>query len=217
MIKTSLATDGFLTLRFALPPAKQDIEKVLLMLHGWSGDENAMWVFLPRMPSNTLVLAPRGLLEANPSGYGWFNHNPQGLLTPLSVYRTAADQVLAGLDKWMKTRGFPSIPLQIMGFSQGAALAGVLASVYPERVDKAAILAGFLPPELEDLLHRGRLTGKRFFIAHGRMDDVIPFSLAETSAGLLYSAGADVKFCPSDAGHKLSLDCLKGLKEFLEL
>lgn len=217
MNNTNLSTDGLLTFRFAMPPARQYVGKVLLMLHGWSGDENAMWVFIPRLPSNTLILAPRGFVKANSSGYGWFHHTSQGLSTPLSAYRTAADQVLAGVDEWMKTRGIPSVPLHIMGFSQGAALAGVLASVYPGRIEKAAILAGYLPLELDGSLHPGRLTGKRFYIAHGRKDDVIPFPLAEAAANVLVSAGGDVKFCPSNAGHKLSLDCLKGLKEFLEL
>lgn len=187
------------------------------MLHGWSGDENAMWVFTPGLPPNTCVLSPRGLVNAYPSGYGWFDHGAKGLSTPSSAYLPAINTLLDGMDDWMAKIGIPVVPIQLMGFSQGAALAAVLASTYPERVERTAMLAGFLPPELIGSLQPGYLHGKHFYIAHGRNDDVIPFSLAETATALLTSSGASVQFCPSDAGHKLSLDCLKGLREFLEL
>ena len=32
---------------------------VIGMLHGWTGDEDLMWVFARRLPPNALLIAPR--------------------------------------------------------------------------------------------------------------------------------------------------------------
>jgi phospholipase/carboxylesterase len=208
--------DG-LIFRNALPPSGQAIRRILVLLHGWTGDENAMWVFIPGLPPNTLIISPRGFVNARPTGYGWFEHPEEGLSTPLSAYHAAVDKTLAATDGWMKIMGIPAVPIHLMGFSQGAAVAAVMALMYPERVERTAMLAGFLHPAIIDSLHPGRLHGKQYFIAHGRKDDVIPFSSAETAVAALRYSGAIVEFCPSEAGHKLSLDCLNGLKEFFDL
>src|SRR4030066_268484 len=44
---------------------------VLLMLHGWTGDENSMWVFASRLLKNALLIAPRGLYSTKGTGYSW--------------------------------------------------------------------------------------------------------------------------------------------------
>jgi hypothetical protein len=44
---------------------------IQLMLHGWMGDENSMWVFSPRLLKNALLIAPRGLYKTEGIGYSW--------------------------------------------------------------------------------------------------------------------------------------------------
>jgi phospholipase/carboxylesterase len=215
VIDPVLTVDDPFTLRYLMPESQKDLHRILLLLHGWTGDENTMWIFIRQMIPGTLILAPRGLFPANPSGYGWFQSHA-GLDTPVREYLPVIDDLLTLMDKWAKNMGDPLLPVEVMGFSQGAAVAGVLLSQYPARVRKAAMLAGFLPPDLSDILLPGSLKGHRTYIAHGTKDEIVPFSRAEEAVAALSSAGAITSFCPSDAAHKLSLDCAKGLIEFLE-
>ena len=44
---------------------------LMLLLHGWTGDENAMWIFANRLPKNVLLVAPRGIYPTALGGYSW--------------------------------------------------------------------------------------------------------------------------------------------------
>lgn len=214
MTEPLLYENGLFHLRYLLPDEKQDIRRIILLLHGWTGDENTMWIFFRQPPSDALLMAPRGLVNADPTGYGWFR-SAQKLDTPVEAYLPSVLKLLQLIDDWMSKNKIPGMPIDVVGFSQGAAVAGVLGTLFPERVRKTAILAGFLPPDITDQLDKTSLLGKQFYLAHGTRDEVVPIELSETTAAALSSAGARVTYCSSDAAHKLSVDCAKGLQEFL--
>jgi phospholipase/carboxylesterase len=102
----------------------------------------------------------------------------------------------------------------VMGFSQGAAVSSALAFLYPPRIGKVGILAGFVPSGLEDLVSQQPLEGKPFFVAHGTKDDRVTVDRARASIEILEGAGAQVTYCEDDVGHKVSINCLRALKKF---
>jgi phospholipase/carboxylesterase len=101
----------------------------------------------------------------------------------------------------------------LIGFSQGAALCYTLALLHPERIRALAALSGFMPGGAEDLLAKRPLAGKPVFVAHGRQDNKIPVEQARRSVALLEGSGAQVTYCESDGGHKISADCLTWLAD----
>jgi phospholipase/carboxylesterase len=101
-----------------------------------------------------------------------------------------------------------------MGFSQGAAMCNVLAFLYPHRIRKTGILAGFIPGGLEELALQRPLDGKPFFVTHGTKDEMVPVDRARASIAILEQAGANVTYCEDDVAHKVSVNCLRALKEF---
>jgi len=112
--------------------------------------------------------------------------------------------------------GVDATQFDVAGFSQGGALANVLTLLYPQRIRKTAVLAGFMPGGTEDLLTHRVLEGKQFFVAHGSQDDLVPIERAQQSIALLEKVGAQVTFCEADVGHKLSADCLRGLETYFK-
>jgi phospholipase/carboxylesterase len=112
--------------------------------------------------------------------------------------------------------GVDAAQFDVAGFSQGGALVNVLTLLYPERIHKAAVLAGFMPDGTDELIDRRVLDRKQFFVAHGEKDELVPFERAQRSIELLEQAGAKVTFCDADVGHKLSADCLRGLETFFK-
>jgi phospholipase/carboxylesterase len=101
-----------------------------------------------------------------------------------------------------------------MGFSQGAAMSNMLAFLYPSRIRKVGILAGFVPGGLEELAPQRPLQGKPFFVTHGTRDEMVPVERARSSIDILEQAGANVTYCEDDVAHKVSVNCLRALKEF---
>jgi phospholipase/carboxylesterase len=187
---------------------------VLLLLHGWTGDENSMWVFNPRLPKNTIMIAPRGLHSTIAGGYSW---HPD-LTKPWPSIRDFQPAV-EKLFTLLSSSTFPDgdfSQLHLVGFSQGSALAYSMAITSPERIASVAGLSGFLPDGASAWLTSQRLKGMPIFIAHGTEDTLVPVKKARLSVELLEKSGAAVSYCEDNVGHKLSAKCFHGLEAFYQ-
>ena len=188
--------------------------RTLLLLHGWTGDETVMWIFTRNFPGNYWIFAPRAPLKADIGGYAWLPHN--GDWPALTDFREVVGELLEAVNSWSRKTGAPIEKFDVMGFSQGAAMSYALAAYYPGRIDRVLALAGFLPSRKDVGPDYQTLHGKKIYIAHGTKDNIVPVQKAEEAVQVLQSAGADVTFCESDAGHKLSVSCLRGVESFLK-
>ena len=198
--------------------AAQEPSRFLLLLHGWTGDENSMWVFTRRLSPEFWIVAPRGPYAAKEGGYSWRALRPGSWGLPtLSDLKPAADNLIRLVDEVSASIGVDATQFDVAGFSQGGALTNVLTLLYPQRVRKAAVLAGFMPGGVDDLIAQHVLAGKPIFVAHGTQDNLVPVERARGSIELLEDAGAQVIFCESEVGHKVSADCLRGLEAFFKL
>jgi phospholipase/carboxylesterase len=200
--------------------AMEEPARFMLLLHGWTGDENSMWIFTNRFPADMWIAAPRAPHASKEGGYSWRPlHSVQdsgwGLPT-LSDLKPAAEGLIRLVDNVSASAGVDASQFEVAGFSQGGALANVLTLLYPQRIRKAAVLAGFMPAGVDDLLERRALAGKHFFVAHGTQDNLVPFERARGSIELLEKGGAQVTFCEAEVGHKLSADCLRALEAFFK-
>lgn len=189
---------------------------LLLMIHGFTGDENSMWVFARDLPTHYWIIAPRAPYTTSPSGYSW--RTPQfgtEERSSLEQLRPAAEALIKLIDAYQLSAGIEASVFDVMGFSQGAAMSNLLTFLYPQRIRKTGILAGFVPSGLEDLAVQRPLEGKPFFVAHGTKDETVPVDHARTSIEILEQAGARVTYCEDEVGHKVSLNCLHALRSFL--
>lgn len=186
---------------------------VILLLHGWTGDENAMWVFSSRMPAGAMLLSPRGLYPSPLGGYGWHPYSTRVWPT-IDDFRPAVEELLA-----LSTSAlFPQADfnrLHLAGFSQGAALAYTFALLKADRIASFAGLSGFLPDKADVLSFGNGLQGKPCFIAHGDQDDLVPVDRARKAVEFFQKAGAQVTYCEDEVGHRLSVNCFRGLEAFL--
>jgi phospholipase/carboxylesterase len=223
-----IKTDGLLefgkwTLRCQVPEGEGPAP-VLLLIHGWTGNENVMWIFTSRLSPRYLILSPRGLFPAPEGGYGWEPHSQPGELK-VDDFRPAVDDLLCLLDdisagdqSSLFNIARPDFSkLNILGFSQGAALAYTLALLHPERIQRLAGLAGFLPVDAANLVGSRPLLDKPVFVAHGHLDKRVPVERARAAVSLLEEAGANVSYCEEEIGHKLAVSCFNNLEQFFAL
>jgi phospholipase/carboxylesterase len=199
--------------RDRIPPGDGP-HSLILMLHGWTGDEQSMWVFASHLPKDAILVSPRGLYPAAIGGYGWIEGTeeewPQVTVTD---FRMAIDCLLALVSSYHYPSADPGV-FSLIGFSQGAALSYAMALLAPARVHAVAGLAGFIPQGAETYIDSKPLSGKPVFVVHGTKDEVVPVSFARKSVSLLKKAGAQVSYCEAEVGHKLSSRCFSGLETF---
>lgn len=186
--------------------------RLMLLLHGWTGDENSMWIFAPRIPENYMILAPRGTTSTPLGGFGWEN-------TGVASWPRADDfqTAIQDLFNLVDSINYPGVSvdqIDIMGFSQGAALAYTMMLKYPTRIGRLAGLSGFLPDGLGDEIMDHNLSGKKIFVSHGTRDDIVSLEKARNAVRDLKLAGADVIYCEEDVGHKLSAGCFRAMDDY---
>lgn len=206
------------------PPSAAESNKVIVLLHGWTGDEGSMWIFSSRLPADAWMIAPRGLFPSTLGGYSWYPEMKH-FWPAVEQLQPAAEKLAAVLS----AENFPEIkfnppsvigvekrPLSLVGFSQGAALAFTFALLYPQRVRAVAGLSGFLPDQFESFIDPLPYNGIPVLLAHGRRDELVPVEKARQAVESLTRAGAQVDYCEDDVGHKLSAACFRSLEVFFQ-
>jgi phospholipase/carboxylesterase len=198
-------------------PATAFPARLLVLLHGWTGDENSMWVFTRAFPEQYWMIAPRAPHKAHPAGYSWRVRNVLSQDRPsFEMLQPAAEALIRLVDDYAASVEVDARQFDLMGFSQGAAMVNVVGMLYPDRVRKMGVLAGFAPPGLDALTANRPLAGKNIFVAHGTLDQMVPIEQARASISLLEQAGAHVTYCEDEVGHKLSANCLRALESYLK-
>jgi phospholipase/carboxylesterase len=189
----------------------------MLLIHGHTGDENVMWVFARNLSADYWMMAPRAphVSQKEEGGYSWRlpSAEPEKY-SRLEELRDSADALIHLVDEYASSVQVHAGTFDVMGFSQGAAMCSLLAFLYPERIRKVGILAGFVPGGLEARVSQRPLEGKPFFIAHGTRDETVPIERARHSMEILEQAGANITYCEDDVAHKVSAACLRALKDF---
>jgi phospholipase/carboxylesterase len=196
------------------PPDKKP-NRVLLMLHGWTGDELSMWPLVKNFDSCFWFLAPRAPYPAPQEGYSWRPISSASEYPPsYEQMRSSAALLVDLLDRWGIANTVDVSSIDIIGFSQGAAMAITFALSYPQRIRKVGVLAGFAPGEIDRLVDSKPLAGKSVFVTHGTSDELVPIEAGRTTRNLLVQAGAAVTYCEAEVGHKVSADCMRALESF---
>lgn len=212
---TTEINDAILKIRI---PEFDQITKVGLLLHGYTGDESSMWVFSNKLPDDWLLIAPRAPYPTHGSGMDGFSWVDQ----PISIRPVYQDflPAVAWLDEILnETRGryFPNIDkLNLIGFSQGAAIAFAYTNANPAKVSKLSMLSGFLPDASEGFINSRLEENTKVFIGHGENDDIVPLERAQTAYQILSSKGISTQLCLSDVGHKLGSACFDAFESFME-
>jgi len=183
-----------------------------LLLHGWTGDERSMWVFATRLPQQAIFVAPRGIFPSSGGGFSWHPHEEKRW-PHIADFSPAMEKII----DLLSPRHFPSgdtSRVNMLGFSEGAALALTLFLTYPDRFNSIAGLSGFLPEGANQLTLNPSIRGKLVFLAHGTQDELVPNERARQAVELMELSGARVTYCEDEVGHKLSASCFRGLEAF---
>ena len=192
------------------PPTHPWNGRIILLLHGWTGNENSMWFFSGKLPVHSWMVAPRGPLTCPDGGYAW-GIAVKGQRPDTNQFLLQADRLIKQLPHWVP-EFTPQSRLDIIGFSQGAAMTYTMClKASPVKI---APLAGYLPGGFEELSASVDFSGLQVYISHNSDDEMVPVEESQRACDLFQSKGASVVFSRNTGGHKLRAKNLQEMNEF---
>jgi phospholipase/carboxylesterase len=128
-----------------------------------------------------------------------------------------ADRAVRELIAREHERGMPAHRIVLAGFSQGGAVSLYSAPRHPERLAGVMALSTYLP--LSERLGSERLTANDatpILMAHGLMDNVLPFSMGIESRNELKRLGYPVEWHQYPMAHAVCADEIADIRGFLQ-
>ncbi|WP_241289533.1 alpha/beta hydrolase [Burkholderia stabilis] len=205
-----LTTDPDSGLQYRLRPTAGRPAARLLLLHGVGGNETNLLNVAGAIDPRIEIAFLRAPLSFGPDQHAWFpvRFGPNG--PEIDPARADASRVkLIALLRALRAQDGtgPALPTVIAGFSQGGIMSASVALTSPGDVTAFAVLCGRILPEIDPLIApRDALAPLHALIVHGRFDDKLPVSWAETADAKLTALGVAHDTRLYAAGHELTAE-----------
>lgn len=108
-----------------------------------------------------------------------------------------------------------NLPVLLAGFSQGAVISLLSAATGIPGLAGVAALSGYVPQSMPPAPNG--LEGLPVFMAHGRQDDIIPFSFAQQSCERLVELGAELTWHAYDMPHSICQEEAFALADWVKI
>jgi len=187
-------------------PSPATAAGVLVLLHGRGGSIARSAGLVKRLrdaglPAEISLVLLEGPFPT-PFGYAWGDDDVR--------QATSRARVRARLAELLGAPRRPPVRLMLVGFSQGAGVAGDVAAEEP----RVGALASFSPC---GFWLRGQLpqrTGLRVLLAHGNRDAVCPVAESRSLAAALRNAEVPVQYLEFDGEHTIPAEVIRALVAF---
>ena len=189
--------------------------KVVVAIHGWSGNCSNMELLLPSFNlKETAFFFPEApyLVNGIKGKYSWSYQTPEGsweVEEPTQLLR----DFFTGLFKQ-----FDSQKVYVMGFSQGGMVCLDMVLHLEHRLGGVFPIAGFLrdPESDKKRCHINQLSTP-VVICHGKADDRVPADYSRKAFELLKGQGANVELLLYNGKHKIGIECIRRMKEIIDI
>ena len=173
-------------------PAQGTPRGLLVLLHGVGANETSLAALADEQSPDVHVVLARGPVNLGPSAYGWYqvSFGPRGPVFEVAQAESSRESLVRFIESQQQEAGIPPSRTIVAGFSQGGIMSAGIALTAPARVRAFGILSGRILPEFDALVPADIATYPLDgLVMHGRADNMLPFTLAETSASHLAALG----------------------------
>ncbi len=177
-------------------------QPALIMLHGRGADERDLLALAANFDRRLLTISARAPYVLGP-GYHWYELRQIAEPEPRSFSRSMGI-LLKFIDEVPGAYKVDRDQIYLLGFSQGATMAGAVALAATDRIAGAIMLSGYLPLDSGLEVDRSALAGRPFFIGHGTMDEIIPVALSRVANEFLSGVEADLTYNEYAMGHQIA-------------
>jgi len=186
-------------------------ESCVIWLHGLGADGHDFEAIVPQLGVAALNIrfifpnAPKRsvTINAGMEMRAWYDIDPQSPISGASDIAVSVAQISQLIEKQLE-RGLKSHQIILAGFSQGGVIALELALAYDRKLAGIMALSTYIH-DLENLNDRLGLanTETPIFMAHGRMDPMIPIARAAAARSSLDALNYPVEWHEYPMGHQV--------------
>lgn len=213
---------------FYTSPDATDVQKAVIMLHGYSSngyDLIGLAPYLAKSHLNTIFYAPNAPVETE-VGYKWFDLDEYAADTVyerfdyLNVLMKRAKPVLPNIFDFIQfiaqKHKLASNQITLMGFSQGGLLALMSGLLYKNKLS-GVIGCSSVPVAINEALTLDEVKNTpAVLLTHGSDDDVVPYIGMQITQNTLKNIGCDVQtHVVYGMGHEIDESSIEKINEFL--
>lgn len=198
-------------LRFVYRPAKCRHAPVVILVHGRAGNRDVMWAFERTIPPECAIVSFEAFLPDPLGGYSWWDMSSNK--SKLQAIRLAGEWLSSAWQDFKKMYELSPKKVVAVGFSQGAILISASSLFGQIDLDGIGLLAGYPLIMEEECMPR---TMPSVYMANGIEDETITIEQARNGREQLENLGISVQFVEERVGHKVGVQGMKGLKQWVE-
>jgi phospholipase/carboxylesterase len=207
----------------------------LVLFHGRGGDENQLLRIMPRLSNrNYVAVGLRGPQATRARrdgtvGYAWAQahrsastgegiatlHRPVVPQLSEASCDFLADYVSDAIEEVQGRLNIHARRIFLVGYGEGAAAAYRLGLGMPSRFAGIVAVNGWLPRCNGPMIWLPEARRLRVLIAHGRDNKLVPPSAAQHAHRVLLTAGLDAKLHLLDSGHRIQMQLLRIVNEWI--
>jgi predicted esterase len=182
---------------------------LVLMLHNYGGSPEDFSKVTELINRHDFIYAiseaSYAIFEEGDHGFSHLREM-QNFAEDTASLRDAADWVIRVADDMKKRYPVAGDKFSVVGFSQGAMLAHVIAAYYPERVSKVCAHGGYMQRGTISLkqLEKEKAAGVKTYITHGKEDQSVRMEEAIYVNNMLKQSGNTVSFEMVAGGHNFT-------------
>ena len=215
---------------FYAPTQKTNIQKAVIMLHGYGSNGNDLISIAPYMAEslpNTVFYAPDAPMICE-TGYKWFDLDEYAANTVYEQFdylqrlmekaKPVLPTIFDFIQLVMKKHTLKANQIVLMGFSQGGLMA-LMSGILYEKCLSCIIGCSAIPIAINNALSLKEVKNKPpVLLTHGTADDVVPFIGMQISQNTLTNIGCKVQTHIVDGmGHEMDDSCVNAMIKFIQL
>jgi phospholipase/carboxylesterase len=191
---------------------------LLVLLHGYGANERQMFELVQDFDPRLCIIGVRAPIAVAEDSHIWteVTLTPDGFAFDEQGALQALMQLIAFIREAVREYGIDEERVYLMGFSQGAAFAGVAALLEPNLIAGAVLIGAPIPPEVLALgINRDGLADLGILLAHGIDDESVPVALVRAARDMLAELPLRLTYREYQMGHGISGECLADIRDWV--
>ena len=194
---------------------------LIMLLHGYGDSPEEFSKVADFINRQDFIYAlPEGSYPLQSNGEKGFSHfrEMENYQEDTASARSAAEWVVYVANDMLKHYPISGKKFSVVGFSQGGALAHLVAAYYPERVEKYCAHGGYyMKGTISDKqLAAEKKAGINALLTHGKDDQVVKMEEAIYANNMLKQAGVTMTFTMVEGAHEFTRDVGSKVNDFLK-
>ena len=190
----------------------------IFFLHGFGSNMQDLFGLTQFFGKEWNCISLEASIPTHYNGWAWAELDPTNIreLPRPEQFRIHHDKVIESIEKSVDLLDLEPKRIALLGFSQGASMSIYCGLRNPNMFRSIVALCGYLPVDkIRSEVDLELVKKLDLFMGNGRLDMVVPISLAHSSRDGLLSIGVSPNYNEYDSEHTIPNDCLNDVMEWL--